>query len=349
MAQKLKSLKLTTLLSLSLALTSCGGVDTAMKKSQEFGGMASKFEANTKLLSEDLYDSCVRRITYITIRNDNSNRDRALASCQRLNRPAVQESNTANGVVTDYAVSIGKLAADEVVQFDDQFNQVKKALTNFSIPLPSGPVALPSAAVNTGTQIANFIFNWAANRYRKGTLRSAIACADTPFQTYTSGLQEAFNLGYINGLLKDEEDSARSYFDFYAARVRVSGSERDFMELEREYSSTLQALNSRRNAAHYYLGIISEMQQAHTKLKQLFLGSAQQPSEALCRTYLTSPAPATSTSLHVPESQYRASQMSQPLNLYEQQALSRIYLEHQGKINHLLAKMDQELSASRHK
>jgi hypothetical protein len=350
MAPQLKQLKITTLFGLALVLASCGGADIALKKSQEFGGKASKFEANTKMLSEDLYDSCVRRITYITIRNGNSNRDLALSSCQQLNRPAVEEINMANGVVTDYAVSVGKLAADDVVQFDDQFNEVQKALTSFSIPLPNGaPVTLPSAAINTGTQIANFVFRWAADRYRKGTLRTAIICADTPFHTYTSGLQEAFNLGYINGLLKDEEDTARSYFDFYASRLRVSGSERDFMELEREYSTTLQTLNSRRNAAHYYLGIISEMKQAHTKLKELFLGNVKPPSEALCKTYLGTQSQATSTSLHEPETQSTASQISQPLSLYEQQGLHRIYLEHQGKINHLLTKMDHELNAAKRK
>ncbi len=188
MTPKLNYFKFGTLLGLALTTTACGGTETALKKSQEFGEMASSFSTNTKLLSEDLYDSCVRRITYITIRNGNSNRDLALASCQRLNRPAVEESKIANAVVSDYAVYVGKLAADDVVQFDGQFNAVKRALTDFSIPLANGPITLPSTAVNTGTQIANFVFRWAADRYRKGTLRSAIVCADTPFQSYTSGL-----------------------------------------------------------------------------------------------------------------------------------------------------------------
>lgn len=54
------------------------------------------------------------------------------------------------------------------------------------------------------------------------------------------------------------------------------------MEVERDYSTTLQALNARRNAANYYLGIIGEMRQAHTKLKELFLGNGKPPPRRPC-------------------------------------------------------------------
>ena len=105
--------------------------------------MAATFESNTDKLADDLYSSCLRRISYFSVQEGTPTRDAALADCQKMNKPAVGEAKSANKIVTNYAISIGKLASDDIVKFDEEFDGIKNALNNFSIPTSNGSVSLP--------------------------------------------------------------------------------------------------------------------------------------------------------------------------------------------------------------
>ncbi|GBF78625.1 hypothetical protein AsFPU1_0014 [Aphanothece sacrum FPU1] len=321
-------------------ISSCG-TDPAIQSAQSFGLMAADFENNTDKLAEDIYNSCIRKLSYFSVASSQgtTQRDNALANCQTLNKPAVGEAKNANKIVTDYGTSIGKLAVDDIVKFDDEFNNIKNALNKFSIPSANGNVTLPQGAVNTGTQIANLIFGWVVSQERKGTLREAIICTDKPLQTYTKGLENAFRDGYINGVLNDEEDRAKSYYDFYITQLRQLGTSRDFMELERESSEVLQNFVKRRNAAESYIAIINKTAQAHTKLKDVFLGDSEPPSEEYCNIYLKAKE-SNSTAIN---SVHQRNSLDTPLTLKELAQVQKIALNYRKEIEPLLQKMEQEL------
>lgn len=323
----------------SIIISSCG-TDPAIKSAQNFGLMAADFESETDKLADDLYNSCIRRISYFAVREGTTARDQALNNCEKLNKPAVGEAKDANKIVTKYAISIGQLASDDVVKFDDEFNKIKNSLNNFSIPTNNGNITLPQDAVNTGTQIANVIFGWVVNQSRKGTLREAIICTDEPLQTYTKGLEDAFREGYINGVLRDEKDTAKSYYDFYITRLRQVGTERDFMELERESSQALLHFVERRNAAESYIGIINKTAQAHTKLKDVFLGDSEPPSQASCNVYLKAKE-SDSTAINPA---HQINSLNVPLTLEEMGQVREIVLNYRKDIEPLLQKMEQGLN-----
>ena len=274
----------------SIALSSCSS-DPRVKTAQEFGSMSGKLRENTNRLADDIYDSCLRRVQFY--RTDTSAlrdvRDQAWKDCERLNKPAAARTKEANGIAIDYVEAIGRLSTDEVVSFESQLETVGSSLKELAIPVAAGStVELPSAAVDTGVQIASFIANWAANRYRIGKLADAITCTDEPFQVYTKALDNALRAGYIDGVLRQELDQARLFFDDYTAIAKAEGGTwRDFSALSKETYSTVLPLIQRRNAALAYLAIIGKTAKAHAELSKTFL-NGQEPRTAkspLCKAY----------------------------------------------------------------
>jgi hypothetical protein len=138
------------ILTSSMMISSCG-TDPAIKSAQDFGLMSAEFETNTDKLADDLYNSCIRRISYFAVREGTEARDEALVNCENLNKPAVGQAKNANKIITDYVKSIGQLAADDLVKFDDEFNQIKDSLNNFSIATLSGNITFINSDQETNS------------------------------------------------------------------------------------------------------------------------------------------------------------------------------------------------------
>jgi hypothetical protein len=321
------------IISLSTIVISCARPDSAIKSAEEFGLISADFTSKTDKLSNDLYDSCLRRISYITIREGPTVRDKALADCKMVNKPAVAKTKNANRIVTDYAKSIGALASNNPVTFDDEFDNIKASLDSLNIP--NSNITLSKNTIDKGTQIANVIFGWVINQQRKGTLREAIICTDQPLQEYTRGLGTLFKEGYINGVLKSEEKQAMLYYNSYTARLQKIGTERDFLELERVSSQTFQQLANRLDLAESYVAIIEKTAQAHTKLKNVFLDKSNPPSESSCNIYLKAKKSISSATL--PQQQVNFS--SSPLTIKEISSIRKIVLDYQLEVSPLLKKM----------
>ncbi len=226
-----------------------------------------------------------------------------------------------------------------MVNFDDEFNRIKNALNSLAIPTSGGNITLPSGAVDTGTQIANFIFSWATNQYRTGVLREAIVCTDAPFQTYSQGLKFIYDRGYINGVLLDEQIEARSYYNFYITRLRSTGTDRDFMELERESSQAEQFFVGQRNLANDYITIIDITAKAHGELKDVFANSSDAPSKEACAVYLEARESDNTTSVDSSEKP-----VNQPLTLEELTQVRQIASDYQREIKPILERMEKKLN-----
>ncbi|MGK7882390.1 MAG: hypothetical protein AB4060_20155 [Crocosphaera sp.] len=338
--QKRKRLgaKLAVVITSSILISSCG-TDPAIRQAQEFAQLKDRFENNTNRLAEEFYKSCIRRLGYFAVREGTMAREQALESCETRNKPTVQEVNNANKIVVNYIESIGNLAADDLVNFDDEFDRIRNSLNSIAIPTNNGVVTLPSGAVNTGTQIANFIFRWVTNENRTGVLREAIVCTDAPFQSYSDGLKFIYERGYINGVLLDEQTEARSYYNFYITRLRSTGTDRDFMELERESSQAEQFFVTQRNLANDYIRIIDITAEAHGQLKNVFANSSDAPSEESCAVYLNARESDNTTSVDSGEKP-----LDQPLSLEELTQVREIASDYQRKIKPILERMEKKLN-----
>jgi hypothetical protein len=335
------------LLAASLVLSACGS-NSSIEAAQKFGDLASQFGDNTNRLADDIYGSCIRRIQYIQMDTATSNeaRNEALRQCEDLNKPASQQAKDANKVVVDYITTIGKLASDDVVSFDAQFERLENSLRNFSIPVERASATgtetvnftLPSEAIDTGISIANFIFGWASNRFREGTLREAVTCTDRPLQTYITGLDYAFREGYIDGLLAQELSRVNSYYDYYAVILRnTDGSDREFRDLQRESFNAIEGVLQKRNAAIAYMAILDKTADAHANLAKIFLDDANHPSAASCANYFNAgQSNATFTS--------EEGQSEPKLSAEELAQIRQIVINYQESVEPLLEQMEEALS-----
>ncbi|NCR72905.1 MAG: hypothetical protein GPI93_17780 [Microcystis aeruginosa LG13-12] len=330
------------MLTSSIMLSSCGA-DPAIKSAQEFGAMSAQFRDNTNKLADDIYDSCIRRVQYYRtdINALRQQRNQAWQGCEQFNKPAASQARVANQVVVDYMEAIGKLSSDSVVSFENEFNNVETALKGLSIPTSSGNTTLPSSAVDTGKSIANFIFNWAAKSFRKGTLTEAITCTNKPLQTYTDGLEFAFREGYINGILQQELDQAKLYYDDYAAIAEAqNGAWRDFNNLTKESYNAIVPILQRRNAALSYITIIDKTANTHAQLAVLFLDGREPPSSESesCKTYLKP----TSSDSNTLNSQGQ-SNLNMKLTPEELAQVSEILINYRNEVRPLLKQMEEDL------
>jgi hypothetical protein len=320
-------------LSSSTILLGCNAPDPAIKSAQQFGMVAADFSSKTDKLSNDIYDSCLRRTSYFTVRQGTTQRDKALDNCEKLNKPTAVRTKSATGLITSYITSIGSLASDNPAKFDDDFNSLKNALNGLSVP--NSGISISSNTVDKGIQIANLVFGWVVNQRRKGSLREAVVCTDQPLQEYNMGLNDAFRKGYIEGILEDERKTALSYYNFYLARLQKNGSERDFLELEKSSSQAIQQLVVRRDSAESYIAIIDRTTKMHMELKQVFLENTKPPSEAACNTYLKAKDSSSTKALSEKQSDYS----NAPLTVKEVARIRGIVLDYQKEIAPLLKKM----------
>ncbi len=327
----------------SVALSSCGenpGISSAKK----FGAMSSEFKENTNKLADDIYESCIRRIQFYQIDNNalRQARDQAWRGCEEYNKPASRRAKIASQVIVDYIISIGKLSADEVVTFDNELMNVGSALKGLSIPTGTGAnITLPTSAVDTGVQIASFVANWAANRYRAGKLSQAIGCTDQPLQSYSKGLSIAFNDGYINGILQQELDQAQFFYNDYAAIAsRQGGTWRDYSNLSKESYNAVVPILQRRNAALAYLAIIKRTASAHQELAKIFTsgGSSLPPASQSCQSFFDqSPA---SANAQIPS---RRITHNERLTAQETARIQKVLMAYRNDLAPLLSRMETSL------
>ena len=267
-----------------------------VKQAQLYGATAAEFRQKTNKLANDIYESCLRRARFYRIYPQSLRPDQApdqgrleaLTDCETFNRPAAISAANANTIITDYVVAIGSLADNKQVEFGEQFDAVASSLNTFAIPVPNRqPITLSPEAINTGVQIANFVFTWAANRYRTGELAKAMICTDPALQTYSRGLRETYSNGYINGILEQEKSVIRRYFNYYSLvfSKQPNNTAASAALDQSSYDALLPAIQNGL-AAQSYLKIIKTTADTNTKIANIFRQSGDSPTDAACQAYL---------------------------------------------------------------
>ena len=278
--------------------TGCTKPSEGLTAAQSLGASADALKSSTDKLANDIYLSCIRKTRYYRVypdltmprRDADEERANALAGCEQFNRVSASNAVIANDLIYNYIKAIGELSLDKQVQFNSEFEAVAKALDNFQIPGTS--VKLSPESTKTGAQIASFVFEWAASRYREGELAQAIVCVDKPLQAYSTELRRVYTEGYINGILGLEKARIRHYYKFYSGLLAVKEPNVSSMQkLDGDsYDAYLPAIQNEL-AARSYLELIKATADAHTKVSKIFIASGYSDSDRTCASFFN-PRPA---------------------------------------------------------
>ena len=328
---------LLSLIPICLSFSGCkrDDLDTAEK----FGLMSPSFQDATSNLSNDIYNSCIRKIKFYPLDTAKARdlQTTEINNCETLNSPAAKKTQMATQVLSDYMIAIGELASQDTVNFNKSLNEIKDALSNLKIPQAQGePTTLNSSDVQAGINIVGLLLNWGKQVYQRENLKKAIVCTDEPFQQYSNSLIKIFQNGYVDGILKLEQERITGYYGDYAAQLEnQNGSLNERMDIEQKYSSALDSVLAKRDAALSYIAIIQKTAAAHGQLKAIFSKrDSSTPSEevkARCQEYFT------------PKSQGVVSQSSENFQLSskERKRVTEIVLQYAQEVNPLLQKINR--------
>lgn len=337
MKSNIRNLCTVTMLAGVTSLAGCGEISQGVKLAKAFGQTADSFQEKTDRLASDIYLSCIRNARYISLasvpqREPDKARILALQVCEEEYKPTSQRAATANQVVTDYIRAVGHLAGDKNVQFKSEFETIKKSLVGL---LNTGiPFQVRSEAVEQGVRIANAVFEWMANRYRNVELSKAVICSNEPLKVYLDGLSYAYNTGYINGILADEERSVRRYYGALAAdqvgSLRNTNNAikvRDYEALNANSYDALMAIRNNRAAAQGYIRILGLTSKANAEIASVLTKSGYQVSPQQCTAYLT-PSPSTGATSLMP----RQAPKPQEIGLKQQAMIADILAKYNSLI-----------------
>ena len=322
-------------------LTGCGDSAQGVKLAKEFGQTADEFKEKTDKLANDIYASCLRRARYIDLvaapgRDADEVRLKSLQSCELFNKPTAARAVVANTVVIDYIRAVGHIAGAKNVSFQSELETVRKSLINLG---QTGlPFALSEQVVNQGIRIANAVFEWAAKSYRNVELSKAVICTKEPLTAYTTGLAQAYDRGYINGILDNEEETVRRYYNGLATSQTASFRNstkvmvvRDYEALNSNSYDSLMAVRNNRAAAARYIKVLSLTAKANAEIADELTKAGYTVKPEQCSAYLKPPEG------QPPVSSLQTKPSHQPdLSLWEKRQITHILTKYNSQVRHEL-------------
>ncbi|BAZ22107.1 hypothetical protein NIES4073_29880 [Kalymmatonema gypsitolerans NIES-4073] len=293
----------------ALLLNSCGRDFPSVQK---IGKMADALEESSSKLADDIYNSCITRTKYISFLTAPGSsgsfplREQEEKKCDDFNRPAVKNVKDANSVLVKYLKTLGKMASDDTVSFDKNFNYLGESLKKLQVPQANGkPFSFDTSDVNAGISITKFITNALTMKFRQEKLKQAILCTDKDIQTYigsatssvkdlasnqptTGGLRALTEQAYVNGILIAEEQEVRNYFTNYIGGLTPVSQDHplDFIKLEEDYNKAMDSIRTRKDVAGNYVAILQQIAAMHSNVKTEFQGKGEkQLSDAQLQDY----------------------------------------------------------------
>ncbi|MEC4814949.1 MAG: hypothetical protein SAK29_16960 [Scytonema sp. PMC 1069.18] len=302
MKQKFKPIKaFLAFIPLTLALSSCGKNFPSVEKLDK---MATQLEQTSSSMADDIYQSCLKRTQFISfLSGDFIHRKEEEKNCDEIYKPTSQDVKTANVVLVKYIKSLGKIASNDTVSFDDSFNKFGDSLKSLEIPRSNGEnFTLNKSEVDAGVGILKFITNAASREFRRKTLKQAIVCSDRDIQTYINGVSFTpvkgadsgptttggligLTQAYIDGILQSEEQQIDTYFRDYRTVADKKQDELTLIQLEDAYNKAMASLRARREAANNYVAILQEIAKLHQEIKTEFQDKAKK--EDSCQAIYT--------------------------------------------------------------
>jgi hypothetical protein len=272
---------------ITLILSSCGGTAPDIKAAQQLAKIQEQGKIIFPSIADDVYKSCNRTAeltllsppTAVKPRID-EDRQNARKVCQGSPAEASDALNVANQVILDYLDALGKLASEDLTNFDKELNAIGSSLQK----LPGLGTTEKKEAVDAGTAIAKFLFKAATNAYRREQLREAVIAVDAPLQVLVNALEKAVSQHYLKGVLENEQVAIDSYYKFYLGQVLTAPlSESSSAKVETvtgkdaEWKATNNTIVAKKTVAKGYTELLKKIARDHNALKKMYV-AGEEPS-----------------------------------------------------------------------
>ncbi|MBN3943020.1 hypothetical protein [Nostoc sp. NMS9] len=282
------------LVPLVLVLGGCGR-NADIEAAKSLSRVGQEADVVFEKIADDFYQSCLRAADYTPLKSSNSegiNQDRITAEKECDGNPQVEQNSldsvnhkptpkdasqaltNGNLVIINYLIALGKLASDDLINYDPQLNSIEDSLNQ--IP------EIQTDVVGAGTAIAQFLFRVFSEQERRSTLKDAVLANDQNLTSYIDGFSNAINKGYSKGALESEklavDDYYRSYLGSIINTVNSSNLEgigvvlrdKTIVELDREWKTTKSTLVEKQKIADLYVEILKEISQDHHTIKEMY-------------------------------------------------------------------------------
>lgn len=285
-----KSSIFTLFIPLMLIIGGCGNRDD-LARIQKFAGLSNKAADGFPIVANDFYLSCLRSAhnkAFLPISQVNPVVTRIKLEQECSEDLQLQDLGSrlieANGVLVAYASSLGKLAADDVVDYSADLNNLQGELSK----LPN----INTSQVEGGVNIAKILLRAATDGYRREKLKEVIVSTDEDLQKFVGGIKTIINGAYIGVYLKNEESLINGYYGDYITNLTNNRSEGDtqaltvlLLELDNKWATSKEKVEQKRNLARDYVGILDSISQSHSALSKMF-AKGKSPSSKEMRKML---------------------------------------------------------------
>lgn len=285
---------LTSLVPVTLILSSCGATSPDIRAAQQFAQIQDRAKKVFPMIASDVYSSCLRSAeltllsppTNIQARID-KDRQAARKVCQGNPAAATKALKNANQTILSYLETLGKLATNDLSNFDKELNGISASLQD----LPGLGTNEKKEAIDAGTAIAKFLFKAATDGYRRDRLKLAVTTVDTPLKILVTGLDKAVAQHYINGVLENEQIAIDAYYKYYLGRIltapvneSVSTQVTTEINKDNEWKSENNRIAEKKDLARDYLSLLQTITEEHHKLYRIYIKGGEPSSSQVKQT-----------------------------------------------------------------
>lgn len=272
---------------LTFVLGSCSSAD--IKAAQELAKLQETAKTIFPQIANDAYQSCLRSadlnlLNTPTKEDGRIDKDRQAAKkkCQDNELAASQALNVANQVILDYLGALGKLADNNLTNYDPQLDNIRTSLQS----LPELNTNEKIEAINAGSAIAKFLLRASTDGYRREKLKLAVTTVNTPLRRLVTALDKSVKQRYIKGLLEDEQVAVDNYYKNYLEDVltaplteSVSAQVDTVTEQDRDWRNTNKTIQAKKVLANGYLKLLNKIAYDHNELNKMYV-KGEEPSSA---------------------------------------------------------------------
>ncbi|AVH69968.1 hypothetical protein [Nostoc sp. 'Lobaria pulmonaria (5183) cyanobiont'] len=284
------------LVPLVLVLGGCGR-SADIEAAKSLSRVGQEADVVFEKIADDFYQSCLRAADYTPLKSSNTegiNQDRITAEKECYENPQVEQNSldsvnhkptpkdasqaltNGNQVIINYLIALGRLASDDLINYDPQLNSIEDSLKQ--IP------EIKTDVVGAGTAIAQFLFRVFSEQERRSTLKDAVLANDQNLTSYIDGFSNAINKGYSKGALESEKLAVDNYYKSYLGRIinintanssnlegiSVVFRDKTTLELDQEWKTTKSTLVEKQKIADLYVEILKEISQDHHTIKEMY-------------------------------------------------------------------------------
>lgn len=233
---------------LPLAFAGCANLEAV----REFASISSESAQYTELVDDYARSPLRQKPFQPDAMREELDRMAAEREAQRADLLAV------HGVMAEYMEALGRLAADETVVFDGEYDLLAGELRNKQI--------LGEKEADAYAKLAKVITTAAADGWRRRKLAKIIENTHNDFQTVAGALRSIVD-GDFRGSLENEKIAAAKYYGGILAQARSQPPQQaGIVAVEELLKEKLAAIDREIAAVDMYAAILDKIQKGHRAL-----------------------------------------------------------------------------------